>query len=71
MNFVIHFCKNTKCNNAWIDEDITNAKSRPPQWKYCKECCENFGYVNPNRPQMTKSKREQLEKARSMIEKPP
>lgn len=45
--FVVHFCKNKNCNNAWLDEDLTNAKSRPPRWKYCKECCEKFGFTNP------------------------
>lgn len=43
MNYVVHFCKNRQCNNAWIDKDLTNAKSRPPQWKYCRECCEEMG----------------------------
>lgn len=43
MNNVVHFCKNRQCNNAWIDKDLTKAKSRPPQWKYCRECCERMG----------------------------
>lgn len=43
MSYVVHFCKNNKCNNAWIDSDITNAKTIPPQWKYCKECCNQLG----------------------------
>ena len=36
--FVAHHCKNPKCDSIWIDEDLTNAKTRPPKWKYCKEC---------------------------------
>ena len=48
--YVVHFCKNPKCNEAWIDVDLTNAKSRPPKWKYCQKCCETYGYVNPEFP---------------------
>ena len=43
MNYVMHFCRNKKCNNGWVDEDLTNAISTPPQWKYCKECAEKLG----------------------------
>lgn len=43
MNYVVHYCKNRNCNNAWIDKDVTNAKTRPPQWKYCRKCCEKMG----------------------------
>lgn len=43
MSYVVHYCKNKKCNNAWTDLDITNAKTIPPQWKYCKECCKSLG----------------------------
>lgn len=42
-DYVIHYCKNKDCNNAWIDEDITNVKTLPPQWKYCRECCKKLG----------------------------
>lgn len=38
MAYVMHFCRNKQCNNGWIDEDLTNAKSIPPRWKYCKKC---------------------------------
>lgn len=69
MNFVVHFCKNKKCDNAWIDEDLTNAKSRPPQWKYCAECCKKYGYINTSKPPLSKKQEEQLKKARSKIEK--
>ena len=68
MNYVAHYCKNKSCNNSWIDEDLTNAKSRPPQWKYCPHCCEKLGCSNPSKPQLTKSKQEQLQKARSKVE---
>lgn len=30
MNYVMHFCRNKKCNNGWIDKDLTNAKTNPP-----------------------------------------
>ena len=43
MSYVVHYCKNKKCNNAWTDLDITNAKTIPPKWKYCKECCKSLG----------------------------
>ena len=43
MNYVMHFCRNKKCNNGWIDKDLTNAKTHPPQWKYCRECAEKLG----------------------------
>lgn len=41
--YVVHYCKNIKCNNAWIDEDCTNAKTRPPRWKFCADCCAKLG----------------------------
>ena len=43
MNYVMHFCRNKKCNNGCIDKDLTNAKSTPPDWKYCKDCAEKLG----------------------------
>ncbi len=51
MSYVMHFCRNSRhpenskkyCNNGWIDIDLTNAKSTPPDWKYCRECCERMG----------------------------
>ncbi|MCM1324202.1 MAG: hypothetical protein NC218_08565 [Acetobacter sp.] len=43
MAYVVHYCKNPKCNNCWLDKDITKVKSFPPRWKYCKECCEKLG----------------------------
>ena len=47
MSYVVHYCKNKDCNNAWIDEDLTNAQTRPPMWKFCNECCEKYGFINP------------------------
>lgn len=43
MNYVMHFCRNKKCNNGWLDKDLTNAKSTPADWKYCRECAEKRG----------------------------
>lgn len=43
MNYVMHFCRNKKCNNGWIDKDLTNAQVNPPAWKYCKTCCKELG----------------------------
>lgn len=43
MNYVMHFCRNKQCNNGWIDKDLTNVKTNPPAWKYCRECAEKQG----------------------------
>lgn len=43
MNYVVHYCKNKKCNNAWLDKDLTHVKTFPPTWKYCKDCCKELG----------------------------
>lgn len=43
MNYVMHICRNPKCNNGWIDKDLTNARVNPPSWKYCRECAEKLG----------------------------
>ena len=48
--YVVHYCKNPSCNNAWIDIDLTNAKNRPPRWKYCEDCCKKLGITNPILP---------------------
>lgn len=39
----MHICRNKKCNNGWIDKDLTNAKTNPPDWKYCRECAAKLG----------------------------
>lgn len=41
--FVAHICRNKQCSAIWIDKDLTNVKSTPPDWKYCRECCEKLG----------------------------
>ena len=43
MNYVMHICRNKKCNNGWIDKDLTNTKTNPPDWKYCRECAAKLG----------------------------
>lgn len=43
MNYVMHICHNPKCNNGWIDKDLTRRTTFPPDWKYCRECCEKMG----------------------------
>lgn len=43
MNYVMHFCRNKKCNNGWIDKDLTDARVNPPDWKYCRECAAKLG----------------------------
>lgn len=59
--FVVHYCKNQKCNNCWTDEDLTNAKTFPPKWKYCKDCCEKYGFINPEKPPKKKLSQKQQE----------
>lgn len=46
MNYVAHDCRNTRngtCNNRWMDKDITYVTTKPPTWKYCRECCKKLG----------------------------
>lgn len=43
MTYVMHICRNKKCNNGWIDKDLTRCTTFPPSWKYCKECAEKLG----------------------------
>lgn len=43
MNYVLHICRNKKCNNGWIDKDLTHAVVNPPDWKYCKDCAKARG----------------------------
>lgn len=43
MNYVMHFCRNKKCNNGWIDKDLTNVSTNPPSWKYYRSCAEKLG----------------------------
>jgi hypothetical protein len=67
MIYVMHVCKNSKlkttdpnyCDRAWVDEDLHNAKSIPPTWKYCEECVKK-GFKNPKRKKCTRTP-EQIE----------
>lgn len=43
MNYVNHICRNKRCNNNWIDKDLTRCTTFPPARKYCRECCEKMG----------------------------
>ena len=61
MNYVVHYCHNKHCNNCWLDEDLTNAKSLPPTWKYCLECVSK-GFVNPEKPPLTDTQKQKLKK---------
>ena len=51
--YVVHYCP--KCNNAWLDLDLTNVKTYPPQWKLCKECCKKLG-IDFNKQKPTSGK---------------
>lgn len=50
MNYVAHDCRNSRlkpsdknyCNSRWVDKDLTNVKTSPPDWKYCRECCKKL-----------------------------
>ena len=55
--YVTHTCKNKECGRAFNDLDLTNAHSRPPEWKYCPQCVA-VGKVNPDKPPV----RPQIEK---------
>lgn len=84
MNYVMHICHNPKCNNGWIDKDLTNVKTNPPAWKYCKECCQKLGIdfekqkpsdymseaeINMRRLKVQKSKEARLLKINSTVVK--
>lgn len=60
MRYVVHYCKNKDCNNCWIDKDLTNVKTIPPKWKYCKECCEKLG-IDFEKQKPNKHKGENIE----------
>lgn len=65
-NFVHHFCKKLKCKAIWLNEDLTNAKTRPPKWKYCKDCCEKYGYSNPELPPQKKDYMQRIERLKNV-----
>ena len=67
MNYVNHICKNKQCNNTWIDKDITNAKSYPPNWKYCKECCKKLGIDFDSQTHKSKLSKEEIEKRKNRL----
>lgn len=58
--YMQYFCKNLKCNNGFIDEDL-RGRMTPEKWKYCDECIEKYGFVNPDRPPESKLSRKQEE----------
>ena len=66
MNYVMHFCRNKKCNNGWIDKDLTNVKTNPSAWKYCRECAEKLGIDYPLKGIETPSK-EQIQLAKKIL----
>lgn len=41
--YVAHICRNKKCDSGWIGLDLTDARNKPPSWKYCRECAEKLG----------------------------
>jgi ABC-type phosphate/phosphonate transport system substrate-binding protein len=67
MNYVNHFCKNSKCNNNWLDVDVTNAKTIPPKWKYCKECCKSLGIEFDSQTYKSKLSDERKSKLRNNL----
>lgn len=72
MNYVMHFCRNKKCNNGWIDKDLTNVKTNPPDWKYCRECAEKLGIdydAQTPTSNLTKKELEHLEFMREKAKK--
>lgn len=69
MNYVMHFCRNKKCNNGWIDKDLTNAKSTPPDWKYCRECAAKLGIDYDAQTPTSNLTEKELEQRQKIIEK--
>lgn len=76
MNYVMHFCRNKECNNGWIDKDLTNCKTFPPKWKYCKKCADKLGidfdkqkpddYLNEEEKNKKKARIEKMQIARQL-----
>lgn len=69
MNYVNHYCRNKKCNNNWIDKDLTHVTSIPPKWKYCKECCEKLGIDFNKQTPTSNLTKEELEHKRKLSER--
>lgn len=66
-SYVVHYCHNKECDNCWVDEDLTNVKTVPPQWKYCEECAEKIGIdFDKQKPSdtTTKKQKERIKKMR-------
>ena len=42
MDYVVHFCKNKECNNAFIAVDYTKVKDVPSHWRLCPDCCKKL-----------------------------
>ena len=71
MNYIAHDCRNTRnntCNNRWIDKDLTNAGTKIPTWKYCRECCEKLGIDFDNQKPSDYRTEEQNKKLRKAFE---
>lgn len=71
MNYIAHDCRNTRnntCNNRWIDKDLTNASTKIPTWKYCKECCKKLGIDFDNQKPSDYRTEEQNKKLRKAFE---
>jgi hypothetical protein len=66
--YVVHYCRNKKCNAAWLAPDKTCVTSRPPQSDYCIDC-EVFGgfrkVVDPERSARAKALNEALRAKRN------
>lgn len=43
MNYVVHYCKNKNCNNAFMAEDYTKVIDIPPHWRLYPDCCKELG----------------------------
>ena len=62
VEYVMHFCKNSKCIEGWIDVDVKNSQVRPPRWKYCVSCCQKYGYINPATPPRRKDAEDRIKR---------
>lgn len=65
--YVVHYCP--RCDNCFVDEDKFNAKTIPPHWKLCKECCKELGidFNKQNKPkkEMSEAQKKQCENFKS------
>ena len=69
MNYVMHFCRNKKCNNGWIDKDLTNVKTNPPAWKYCRECAKKLGIDYDAQTPTSNLTKKELEHRNKIVER--